>query len=96
MALDVITPEQCRAARAFVGMSQPDLAERVSVSLSTIANFENGRSVPYPKNMRDIIAALEAKGVEFTNSDQPGVRLKRGTGGPDAIPRDELNASNDD
>jgi DNA-binding transcriptional regulator YiaG len=54
MALDVITPEQCRAARAFVGMSQPDLAERVSVSLSTIANFENGRSVPYPKNMRDI------------------------------------------
>ena len=97
MALDVITPEQCRAARAFVGMSQPNLAEKVGVSLSTISNFENGRSVPYSKNMRDIIATLEAAGVEFTNGDQPGVRMKRATGGgPDAIPRDELNASNDD
>jgi hypothetical protein len=27
-----------------------------------------------------IVAALEAAGIEFTNGDQPGVRLRKGAG----------------
>jgi hypothetical protein len=38
--------------------------------------------------------ALEAAGVEFTNGDQPGVRLKAATA--KSLPIDKLNARNDD
>jgi DNA-binding XRE family transcriptional regulator len=75
--VDTITPEQCRGSRAMLGMSQTALAEAARVGLSTIQNFEAGRSVPNAKNMADIIAALVAAGVEFIeqNGGGPGVRL---------------------
>ena len=38
--------------------------------------------------------ALERAGVEFTDGDQPGVRLGKSSGG--SIPVEELNAANDD
>jgi hypothetical protein len=41
-----------------------------------------------------IQGALEKAGVEFTNRDQPGVRLRKSSGG--SIPVEELNAANDD
>jgi len=77
-----ISPAICRAARALVGMSQPDLAKAARVGLSTISNFEQGRSVPIAKNMEDIIAALEDAGVEFVpeNGSGPGVRLRKRQG----------------
>jgi len=74
---DTITPAQCRGARAMIGMAQPDLAKAAQVGLSTVSNFEQGKSVPIAKNMADMIAALEAAGVEFTNGGEPGVKLKR-------------------
>ena len=70
-----LIPALCRAARGLVGMTQADLAEKSNVSLPTIKNFERGASVPYPNNLAAIVAALETAGVEFTNGDQPGVRL---------------------
>jgi predicted transcriptional regulator len=75
---ETISPAQCRAARALVNISQDDLAASAKVAKSTIANFEQGKSVPYAKNMADIIAALEAAGVEFTNGGEPGVKLRKG------------------
>jgi transcriptional regulator with XRE-family HTH domain len=73
-----LIPALCRAARGLVGMTQADLAEKANVSLPTIKNFERGASVPYPNNLSAIVAAFDAAGVEFTNSDQPGVRLRKG------------------
>ena len=63
----------------MVGLSQAELADEARVGLSTVKNFEAGRSVPYAKNMADIIAALEGAGVEFVdeNGGGPGVRLKK-------------------
>ena len=74
-----MTPAVCRAARGLVDMTQSDLAKQARVGLSTVKNFENGRSVPMTKNLDDMVAALEAAGVEFIpeNGGGAGVRLKK-------------------
>jgi transcriptional regulator with XRE-family HTH domain len=72
-----VSPEQSRAARALLSWSQIKLAKRARLSESTIRNFEKRRFTPAPRNLAAIRAALERAGVEFTNGDRPGVRLKR-------------------
>lgn len=75
-----MTPAQCRAARGLVDWSQADLASAANVGLSTLRNFEAGRSVPMANNLTAIRAALEAAGVIFVaeNGQGPGVRLRKG------------------
>ena len=73
-----MTPEQCRAARGLKDWSQSKLAAEAKVGESTVRNFEAGRSIPIANNLDAIRRALEAAGVEFTNGDQPGVRLRKG------------------
>ena len=70
-------PEQCRAGRALLNWSQEELAKRARVAKQTLADFERGARSPYPRTLADIRAALEAEGVEFTNGDAPGVRLRQ-------------------
>lgn len=80
--ITAISPAQCRGGRGMVELSQADLAEKARVGLSTVKNFEAGRSVPNAKNMADIIAALEGAGVEFIaeNGGGAGVRLRKRQG----------------
>ncbi|MFG1381253.1 helix-turn-helix domain-containing protein [Xanthobacter versatilis] len=75
-----MTPAQCRAARGLVDWSQADLASAANVGLSTLRNFEAGRSIPMANNLSAIRAALEAAGVIFVaeNGEGPGVRLRKG------------------
>lgn len=70
-------PEQCRAGRALLNWSQEELAKRARVAKQTLADFERGARSPYPRTLADIREALEDEGVEFTNGDAPGVRLRR-------------------
>jgi transcriptional regulator with XRE-family HTH domain len=93
-----ISIRQVKAARALLAWSQADLARNSGVSEPTIARLEanDGELGGRTATANKIIAVLESAGVEFTNGGQPGVRMKRTAGGPDAIPRDDLNASNDD
>jgi len=72
-----VTPEQSRAARGLKDWSQAKLAEAAKVGLSTVRNFEAGRSVPIANNLDAMRAALEAAGVVFVdeNGHGPGVRL---------------------
>jgi transcriptional regulator with XRE-family HTH domain len=74
----MMTPEQCRAARALLGWSQGDLETASRVAKATIANFERGASTPYPRTLDDMREALEAAGVKFIdeNGEGAGVRLK--------------------
>jgi hypothetical protein len=58
-------------------MDQGTLADGAMVSRSVIIDFEKGRRVPVRNNLAAIQRALEAAGVEFTNGDAPGVRLKK-------------------
>jgi len=61
----MITKEQCRAARSFLGLKQADLAADCGLSKTAITHFESGLFHPRAENMNAIQSALEARGVDF-------------------------------
>ena len=73
---DVIVPAQSRAARGLLNRSWERPAEVCGVPARTVAEFELGNTVPRALTSRKLIAAVEAAGVEFTNGNAPGVRLR--------------------
>jgi DNA-binding transcriptional regulator YiaG len=72
-----MSPEQCRAARGWLGWTQQQLADQAKIGLSTLRDFEARRRKPIPNNLAAIKGALEAAGIEFANGDVPGVRLRK-------------------
>ena len=76
-AMTSLTPDQSRAARGFLEWSQAKLAARSNLSESTIRDFEKGRRLPTINNLVAIRHALEAAGVQLTNGDEPGVKLRK-------------------
>ena len=61
----MLSPEQCRSARAWLGWSQDDLARRAKIGVSTLKDFETGKRAPMRNNLDAIRAALESVGVAF-------------------------------
>jgi DNA-binding transcriptional regulator YiaG len=55
-----IAPEQSRAARAWLGWSQDDLARRANVSVNTVRNFESGQKPVHSNSTASIQQAIEA------------------------------------
>ena len=76
----MITPAQCRAARALLDWSQQDLAKAAHLGLSTIRDFEKGRRVPTHNNLRGIKLALEEGGVEI-GAERSSVAMKQEASG---------------
>jgi transcriptional regulator with XRE-family HTH domain len=72
----ILLPVQCRVARAALGLGVRELAAAAKVSIDTVARFERGDELK-ERTIEALQRALEAAGVEFTNGDQPGVRLTR-------------------
>lgn len=74
----MLTPEQCRAARALLDWTQTDLADRTGIAVSTVRGFESGRHTLMRSNMAMLQATLEQAGVVFIAADVmgPGVRLR--------------------
>jgi hypothetical protein len=66
---------QCRAGRGLINMTVKDLA-RAQVATDTIVRLENGAELK-PRTVAALRQALETAGVEFTNGDEPGVKLRR-------------------
>jgi transcriptional regulator with XRE-family HTH domain len=65
-------------ARGYMRWSVRDLAEASGVSSATIKRMEekDGTPMSLADNLQKIQRVLEGAGVEFTNGDAPGVRLR--------------------
>lgn len=74
-----MTPAQCRAARALIAMTQPELAEAAGFGLSTIVDFEKERRIVSTTAQIRMLEALEESGIEFIaeNGGGAGVRLQK-------------------
>jgi transcriptional regulator with XRE-family HTH domain len=73
----IITPEQCRAARALLGWSQDDLENSSRVSKKTIAEFEREAQIPYDKTLREIEMAFRANGILLISENGGGVGVRK-------------------
>ena len=60
-----VTPAQIKAARAWLGLSQDDLAAKTGLARRAIQDFENGKREPQPRTRRDLRNAFEQLGLEF-------------------------------
>jgi ribosome-binding protein aMBF1 (putative translation factor) len=72
----MINKEQLRAARAWLDMSQQDLATAAKVGKRTIADFERGATIPHERTLRDIEQTLVSLGVEFQFEGAKGVGIR--------------------
>jgi DNA-binding XRE family transcriptional regulator len=72
-----VTSAQIRMARAGLNWTVRDLAEATGLHRNTINNIEVGRYGGDPNTLAIIEKTLTKAGVEFTNGDRPGVRLRK-------------------
>lgn len=74
----ILTPGQCRAARALIELPIEQLSQASNVRQQTIIDFEAEILDPDPETKRRIRVVLEAAGVAFIpeNGGGVGVRLK--------------------
>lgn len=70
-----ITGRQMAAARALIGMSQPELASMANISIPTLKRMEasDGEAVGLINNVLAVKIALESVGIEFIDG---GLRIK--------------------
>ena len=57
-------------------MTQGELAKASGLGLSTIMRFETSDRVTKSETVDTIRRALEARGIEFSNGGEPGVKLR--------------------
>ena len=75
----MITSDQIRAARALLRWSAQELADKAEIGISTVQRMEKAEGVPAAsgKNLEAVQRSFERAGVEFTNGDSPGVRIRK-------------------
>ncbi|WP_279605771.1 transcriptional regulator [Methylobacterium sp. J-048] len=68
-----------RAARAFLRWTAQKVADAACIGVATVrrAELQDGPLGITAANAEAIKRALEAAGVEFTHSGEPGVKLRR-------------------
>ena len=76
---------QLRMARAAIGWGVRELAEKAGVTANTVTRIENGADAKQ-STIDALQRAVEAAGIEFTNGDQPGVRLTKAAAARSAEP----------
>jgi transcriptional regulator with XRE-family HTH domain len=76
---------QLKMARAAIGWGVRELAEKAGVTANTVTRIENGADAKQ-STIDALQRALEAAGIEFTNGDQPGVRLTKAAAARSAEP----------
>jgi transcriptional regulator with XRE-family HTH domain len=75
----MLSVEQIKAARAFLGWSASDLAEQSGVGATTLRRYEMGTGIPNATvaTLAKVKACFEEAGIEFTGDPlkDPGVIL---------------------
>lgn len=80
----MIDVEQCRGARALLGWSAQDLADKAGIGVATVRRYEGGNVIA-SGSLEMMSAALVAAGVIFiadgekSPSGGPGVRIRSKT-----------------
>ena len=72
----MMTPEQCRAARGWLGWTQQELARRARVGLSTVKLFEHGERKTIAATGEAMHRAIEAAGIVFLEEDGKAVGIR--------------------
>lgn len=77
LVVSVITARQVKAARALLGWSQQDLADRAIVSVNAVMRLERGTVDTRTSTLSAVQRALMKGGIEFISPDAKGegVRL---------------------
>jgi transcriptional regulator with XRE-family HTH domain len=70
-----MTPAQCRAARALLGITQSQLARAAKLGLSTVVDFEKERRLVSDEAVKAIRTALQRAGIEFMDGNGAGEGL---------------------
>lgn len=66
-----VTASQIRQARALLRLSQEQLAKAAGITRPTLSEIENGKTVPHESTAEAIRAALERRGIVFTDDERP-------------------------
>jgi transcriptional regulator with XRE-family HTH domain len=75
-----LTAPACRAGRALLGWSVADLVREAKVSPNTVTKIESDSAGGVREDTAArIVAAFERHGVEITNGDGTGARLRNHT-----------------
>jgi transcriptional regulator with XRE-family HTH domain len=85
----IFSGNQLRAARALLELDQEALAQKVGVSDNTIRNMEAYGAEPvrgFASTREKVREGLERLGIEFSNGESPGVRLRKGTPSKPSVP----------
>jgi len=77
-----MSPEQCRAARAWLDWKQDRLAAEAGVGLSTVKGFEAAKSKPIGATLAAMRVALERAGVAFVDGETWGITGPKPGAGP--------------
>jgi transcriptional regulator with XRE-family HTH domain len=74
----MISVEQIRAARAWLDISQQELADVANVEVRTIHRIESGFQGATERTLAKIRSAFEARGLEFLfdGSKPSGIRVR--------------------
>jgi|AGTN01.3.fsa_nt_gi Predicted transcriptional regulator with C-terminal CBS domains len=79
----MISERQIRAARALLGWSQQDLADKAILSLNAVKRLEAGRGDPRLSTVMAVKRALENGGIEFLPAaGEKGEGLRLSVPGP--------------
>lgn len=92
----MISPPQCRAARALLSWSQQELAHAARVGVVTVRQFESGGTTPRAATLDVMKRALEAAGVTFiSDQGRECVCIGSAAGGTEPAPGEGWGGSND-
>lgn len=71
-----VSPNESRAARNFLGLSQSQAAEQSGLQAHKLKRFETGNYMPDAQFTQDLRDFYEGQGYNFGDEDAPGAKAK--------------------